>query len=581
MIRSTHFIHLCLILFGISAVFGAFNGHDTALGLPLLPPILLSLALYAGLVWGVRSWRRIRWLAAALLLIGAAFALYFILQYGYQGYTETPSFILAMGRLTTFLPDLHLGTIHPNAAAAFVEGLIPLAIALLFSDPASSRRPVWGIIAALLLYVMLLSFSRGGIIALAALPVLLLMSRSRGLFGLFSLMGLVALAGLYFFAPAQIIFDSIFTRWELYRDSFYLGTDYLFTGLGLGENFTMAYSRYAILITVPRYTYSHNLLLTVWLGQGLLGLLSFSGLIVAFYAFVSRVIRQSQPRRLFHGAWLGVSAILIHGLFEARQYIEVWWVMPLFFALLALSVTSGNRALRDTTPAQAATQSQGRPLRWAVIGLSVIGLVGAVIFQAPLRATWESNLGALRESQAELAPDLPQDERHTLTQAAITHYQTALSIDAEHPNAARRLGNLYAAEGDFAQAIPLLESAYKHQPAYAASIKSLGLAYANTGQLDAALNLFQQLDDVPEMREELLNWGYHYYAEEEHLRSAYAYEIGLRLIVEDFTPEVWVFIGDRYRDGGDPITARQWYTEALTHAPEHPTVLAALATLDD
>lgn len=578
--QSAPALTICLILFGLSGVLGLFTGHDPQLGWQVLPALLLSLVLYGLVVYRVRSWQQIRWFSAGLLLLGTAVSVYFTLQYGHQGYGETPTLISEMGQFTTFLPNLHLATLHPNAAAVLVEGFIPLALALLFSDPTHARRPLWGIIAGVMLYVLLLSFSRGAMVALAALPVLWLMMRSRWAFLMLGGAALLGIVALIVFAPAQMLFDSIFTRWELYRDSFYLGTDYLFTGLGLGENFTMAYSRYAILITVPRYTYSHNLYLTVWLGQGLLGLVSFSGMILAFYAFVRRVIRESQPRRLFHGAWLGVSALLIHGLFDARQYVEPGWLMPTFFLLLALSVISGRRALKDSAkPSPHPTQ---RPmLRWVVVGTVITGVILLGIFQAPLRAAWESNLGAINESQAELKPGLSAEARESRLAEAVTHYENALNILPDMPNAARRLGNIHAAQGDFDRAIPLLAAAYAQQPHYAASIKSLGLAYVNVGEVDQAVTLFAQLADVPEMREELLNWGYHYYAQEDPLRSAYAYESALQLIPEDFTPEVWVFIGDRYRDGGEVETARRWYTDALTRAPDHPAVLAALASLDE
>jgi O-antigen ligase len=131
----------------------------------------------------------------------------------------------------------------------------------------------------------------------------------------------------------------------------------------------MVYSKYALLIQVPFLTYSHNLFLEIWLDQGLLGILAFLSLIAAFYLFVRRVlshlskpalslvegIEEKAPSAAFQGCWLGVTATLIHGLFDARQYADSW-TLPVLFVLLGLAVGTGlgivqtgqNTALRRT-----------------------------------------------------------------------------------------------------------------------------------------------------------------------------------------------------------------------------------------
>ena len=63
-------------------------------------------------------------------------------------------------------------------------------------------------------------------------------------------------------------------RLTLWRNSLDLALDYPITGLGLAS-YEMPYSSYVLLVHVGYLTHAHNLLLDVWLGQGLLGLLIF------------------------------------------------------------------------------------------------------------------------------------------------------------------------------------------------------------------------------------------------------------------------------------------------------------------
>ena len=48
----------------------------------------------------------------------------------------------------------------------------------------------------------------------------------------------------------------------------------------------MVYARYGLLIVVPFLTYAHNLPLAVWLGQGILGLVAITGIVVVFYLVI-------------------------------------------------------------------------------------------------------------------------------------------------------------------------------------------------------------------------------------------------------------------------------------------------------
>ena len=152
------------------------------------------------------------------------------------------------------------------------------------------------------------------------------------------------------------------SRFEIYRNSLMLAGDYLFTGIGVGDTFAMVYSRYSLMIFVPLFTYTHNLFLAILLGQGIFGLVAFIIVMLTFYLFVVRVlwvVRITEIEPLFYGALIGVTATFVHGLTDARQYVESPFNLPLLFAGMALTVACGINALRAEA-FEDRTTNQGR-----------------------------------------------------------------------------------------------------------------------------------------------------------------------------------------------------------------------------
>ena len=66
-------------------------------------------------------------------------------------------------------------------------------------------------------------------------------------------------------------------RLDVYGQAVTLLRDMPFTGLGAGDQFAAAVSRYVLLIQVPFITYAHNLTLQLWLAYGLFGLAAWYG----------------------------------------------------------------------------------------------------------------------------------------------------------------------------------------------------------------------------------------------------------------------------------------------------------------
>ena len=375
-------------------------------------------------------------------------------------------------------------------------------------------------------------------------------------------------------------------RLTLYRNSLYLAGDYLFTGIGLGETFGLVYSRYALLIFVPFLTYSHNLPLAVWLGQGILGLISFIGMIICLYVFSTRVILQGNAHKvidlLFYGALMGATVTLLHGITDARQYTESPWIMPSLFLAFGLTVATGSNANKHLQHrALAETRSWIVPIGigWAfvLLGIGITVTVGKTI-----HALWEVNQGALLETRSDtiIMPELDDTERENLVSQAETHYRAALAIEPGLPNANRRLGNLLIAHDVYAEGLGYLEQAVLAEPDNPAARKGLGLAYTWLGKPKDATDQFAALDDPTAMQDELFAWAQFSYESGNPLLSAYALETVITMANNPTANlDVWSLVGDRYQEAGKTIQARAWYERVLNQDPTNERAQSALDAL--
>lgn len=341
-----------------------------------------------------------------------------------------------------------------------------------------------------MLYALLLTFSRGAIVGVIGAVLLAFLSRSRH-FAIVAGLGILALV-LAFFVLYDLrnvsVIDDVFSwtsgRLELYQNSLYVASDYVFTGIGLGNTFAMVYSRYGILIQVPFLTYAHNLLLSVWMGQGLLGLIAFSGIVIGLGVAVVHVLRVAHPHSVFYGAWMGGIATLIHGFFDARQYVESAWLMPTLFLLIGLTTATARLALNEVIDSEAPAATSRNWIPLGAVSVLVIALIGGVvIFNQQLLAAWNTNRGALEETIGELKDDLSSEETLSYYDSARRYYRDALTQDANWPNANRRLGNLNVKLEDFDDSVAYLEKAYARESANPATIKGLGLALPGLGNL--------------------------------------------------------------------------------------------------
>jgi O-antigen ligase len=531
-----------ILLFLLSALAGFGPSYDLTLSLPLFLMIVGGVALYYLLFDNCTTEQSRRILSAGSLLLGLAVSAYFIIQPGHP----------VTGRI---FPEAWAFRLHPNSVATSLEGLIPLALAMAIGERRPRLRVLYGFCVATFASALLMTASRGAWVALALCGIIWLCTRFHRMGMVFAaIMPIsVLVLGVYLIFNRDASLNSIpivgttlvplFARpdrLEVYRNSLYLIRDFPFTGIGLGGVFAMVYSRYALLVRVPFLTYSHNLFLEILLGQGLLGILSFLSLIAAFYLFVGRVLShlskmgKRAPSAVFQGCWLGVTATLIHGLFDARQYTDSW-TLPVLFTLLGLAVGTGLGIVqtgRNAPSHHATVGSEYLPRRlraehlaaYFILVLTCLSL-GFALYK-PLLAVVNANLGSVYQAKGELAPNLTDNERQSYLHLAKAHYDKAISCAPGNHTARQRLGRLAVDAGRYEEGVAHLELAYQAAPSSFATRKALGLAYVWVGRLDEAEPLLRGVTDIVQ---ELNVWGWWRNSQGETELAANAYRMSLRL----------------------------------------------------
>ena len=532
-----------LALLVVSAIAGMVISYDPALSRPALLTLMGSAGLFFAIVNTNTAPHQV---GSVLVFIATLAAAYYIGRGTILPYEMVTGWLSSLEqRMTSSMPDMGFLLPQANAMASFLEGAFLLSLSLTYLARAG-KRLLWGLAMIIIAGGLFLSKSRGawiGIaVAMGAWALMFVSSRRLRwiIFGVASAVGTLGVSAFLRFIPAgQSIFNRLMetadSRFILYRNSFHLFFDYFFTGIGPGDTFAMVYSKYQLLIRVPFLTYAHNLLLSVGLGYGILGLISLGWLIIGLYIFVARaVLRGSSARSspFFFAAWLGSTASFIHGLTDSPQFSNARWTMPMLFALLGLAIAAGRPALEKSADRQSKSSTIGPKRRswWILAAVAITALtIAGLAFSKPILGAWYANAGTVYHTRADLTPGLDTTSREENALRAVHYYERAISLNPSQAVANRRLGMMTMQERDFNTAVSLLERSFAAEPRNQATLKALGLAYTWTGQMDSALTVLTQLDDQNELIEELNVWCWWWETEQEEDLSTYACEIARRL----------------------------------------------------
>ena len=320
-------ITLPLLLFIIIAlfsfIFGLNNGPLTPTLLRKFAELILSLGFVLVVIDYCRTWERLERLVKAILIAGAAAsavaiglwllpeetannALNFLVRLGYPG-----GWVIRYIEENPALSERAIGTsVDPN-----VLGGLLLMIGALAGPQLVARRPlfprwqVWGLFG-LIIIALILSFSRGAMVGLAAGLGFVAAMRYRKLIP-YMIIGSLLVLFLPFMQEYVIRFTEGFQnqdlatqmRWGEYKDAWRLIQRYPVFGVG-----------FAGTPDIDLYLAVANVYLTIAGAMGLVGLAAFLGVIgtVFGYAFLNRAIFKANER--MDPVWLGLHAALVGGL---------------------------------------------------------------------------------------------------------------------------------------------------------------------------------------------------------------------------------------------------------------------------
>ena len=243
-----------------------------------------------------------------------------------------------------------------NAVALYLVPVIAIAGAVALHWP--SRRERWAAAAAAIVgsLCVLLSFSRGGYLALAVVAVGLAVSHRRrwvlaGI-GAVGAVGLMLVPFLRHRVLTEFDFSSsanntLVGRFHLWSVALQMLRDHPIFGAGL-SGFATVLAPYWNPTNIDRFTYPHNIVLNFWSETGLLGLVSFGWILVAGLWVSWRGFRHAAPAwQVIHlGVLLALVAVVVHGLVDVPYWkndlsFEFWVILSL---TLAPAAVSGNRA---------------------------------------------------------------------------------------------------------------------------------------------------------------------------------------------------------------------------------------------
>ncbi|HUY73312.1 MAG TPA: O-antigen ligase family protein [Candidatus Dormibacteraeota bacterium] len=235
---------------------------------------------------------------------------------------------------------------NANDIALFLVPLIAIAASITFYRDDQRERVVSGAFLVVAVIATLLSFSRGGYLALAVVAIGLALShRYRWrMLGAAVAIGivLVLIPPIHRRIAVELDFsnpqNTLVGRFELWRVSLQMLQHHVLFGAGL-SGFAQTIAPYWNPTHTDRFIYPHNIVLTFWSETGLLGLVAFVWIMFTGFRLGWRGWRQAvrEWRPLQLGVTLALVAVIAHGLVDVPYFkndlaLEFWALMGLAWA---------------------------------------------------------------------------------------------------------------------------------------------------------------------------------------------------------------------------------------------------------
>jgi len=326
--------------------------------------LMILLLFFSASLALIDSATRIRRLALVITVFGALFAFFAILQG-----VLSPSKIYGIYERQFATP--YGSFVNRHNFAAYMEMTIAIPLALVFTGAIGRDKRLLYITGITLMGVaLLLSGSRGGLVALLAEVALLLIlttsSRSAKGFALKLAMSaalLFAVIGGAIFVGGESSLSRIAetagsrdvssNRTHIWNVTLDVITSALPFGAGIGA-FDTAYTPYDTTSGLERVEQAHNDYLQVLADAGIPGLLIGSSFLFLLFLAARRTLRRQNVfrRSVGIGAAAGIFAILVHSLFDFVLHTTA--ISVLFLLLIAILERCGHRYVDDIELAESA-----------------------------------------------------------------------------------------------------------------------------------------------------------------------------------------------------------------------------------
>lgn len=336
---------------GVGQIPRTISLEPNATQLTAIHMLLLCIFLAACLAY-LDTAVRLRRLARILTIFGFLYAFYAILQS-----VLSPDNIYGLYDPASAVP---FGSfVNRHNFAAIIEMLISIPLGLLFVGAVERDKRLLYVVAAVLMgSALLLSGSRGGLVALGLQLVFLVLISSRasahrrtGLkIALSLLLVLGVIGGAMFtggdtsltrFAESAARQNISSDRFEIWSITLKMIGDYLPFGTGLGA-YATAFTKFDTAVGVARVEQAHNDYLQIVSDAGVIGFV-LGGLFL-FLLFREglrhTVIRNTFRRGIAVGAFTACFGVLVHSMFDFVLHVTA--ISAMFLVMMALLVASGR-----------------------------------------------------------------------------------------------------------------------------------------------------------------------------------------------------------------------------------------------
>jgi putative inorganic carbon (HCO3(-)) transporter len=298
---------------------------------PQVYRLLTGVLLFYAMVNWTRTNSRLRWMVAGAILASFFLALFATIS---VEWTQQKLLFLPASLYDRFMLLVN-DTVHRNVMAGNLIILFPISLGLLlfaWKELRGWTRFLLIIVACTVFGILILTQSRGAIVALGVGLILLIVLRWKwgwiaipisltAIGGIITLLGADKFLGLL---SSGVSLEGVEGRLEVWSRAIYMIQDFPFTGVSLGLFGDVADTLYPFFLAAPgSVPHAHNLFLQVAVDLGLPGLIAWAsiliGVIVSAWQIYRIGRRQSSAWLIGLGAgFLGTQIVLlVHGIFDA------------------------------------------------------------------------------------------------------------------------------------------------------------------------------------------------------------------------------------------------------------------------